>query len=107
MELLGVYYTILDIGGLGADGFTVTADLNGDALDSVCHAVHLLREGMKKHLLFSKCFLCIVLYDYIFIVFIKSIKKHVFVSYKIIYFLMHKETAKIIKWLTCTKIRSI
>ena len=24
MELLGVHYTILDIGGLGADGFTVT-----------------------------------------------------------------------------------
>ncbi len=24
MELVGVYYTILDIGGLGADGFTVT-----------------------------------------------------------------------------------
>ena len=23
MELLGVYYTILDTGGLGADGFTV------------------------------------------------------------------------------------
>ena len=26
----------------------IAADLNGNALDSVCHAVHLLREGMKK-----------------------------------------------------------
>ncbi len=29
-------------------GRAIAADLNGDALDSVCHAVHLLREGMKK-----------------------------------------------------------
>ena len=27
---------------------SIAADFNGDALDSVCHAVHLLREGMKK-----------------------------------------------------------
>ena len=30
MELLGVYYTILDTGGLGADGFTVTMDRSHD-----------------------------------------------------------------------------
>jgi len=28
----------------------IVADLNSDDLDSFCHAVHLLREGMKKHL---------------------------------------------------------
>jgi hypothetical protein len=36
MELLGVYYTISDIGGLGADGFTVTKSAENSALFLIC-----------------------------------------------------------------------